>query len=772
MKRVSLGALWSRFRAASRVRIMTYAVLASVLCGVTGFLEPLDDFARNIRYSLRHVSADGSIVVVSIDQKSARELGGKFPWARSVDAQLIERLKSAGAEKIVFDRSFSDVDTATNDAMLNRTLDRYRGDIYFGSGILTVSRDVITSTMMPATVYRPHVEIGTFMQWTNPIGQLAELYAANPHAEARYPGLSVILSGAPAPRSERFRPDFAIRSSTFPTYSASDVVMNRVGPDELDGRNVIIGVGEMAFGDSHYLPGQGRMQGVYAHAIGAQTLKRGTPVELGWLYPMLAVGIAAFALLRTRRVASSGATVMGAGVALAFLPLALDGYLLSVDIAPATLFFSIVLVQHARLTFGWRKSRTHEHSGLPNAIALREVKSGAAHALIAARIDNHAAITASFAKDVEPLIASEIVGRLKVGDGGINVYQGDEGVYYLLSPITDNALLFEHLDGLHALFSRPIRVGDRQVDVAITFGIDNNPARAMSSRIGSALLSAEDARRQGLRWKLYEEARGADAAWELALGGEIDRGLAAGEFWLAYQPKLDLRTNAIVGAEVLLRWTHPQRGAISPVDFIAAAERDHRIERLTRFVFERAVQDATVMGRTAQLSLALNVSVPVLRRPEFAGYVIDLVARHGLTPQHFTIEITESVFFSVDDDVVVDNLQRLGAAGFGISIDDFGTGYSTFESVQRIPATEVKIDQTFVKALGERSADRIIVESIIKMAQGLRRTVVAEGVEDAATLAELRTLGCDQVQGYFISRPQPFGGFIDFVVQRSQRNAA
>ena len=772
MKRVSLHALWLRFRAASRVRIMTYALLASVLCGVTGFLEPLDDFARNIRYSLRYITADGSIVVVSIDQKSARELGGKYPWPRTVDAQLIENLKAAGVGKIVFDRSFADNDTPQNDASLIKALDRHRGDVYFGSGVLTVSRDVVTSTMIPATVYRPHVEIGTFLQWTNPIGQLAELFYESQHGVKRFPGLSVILARKTPPTAERFRPDFAIRSSTFPTYSYSDVVLNRVGRSELSGRDVIIGLGEAGFGDSLYLPGQGRTQGMYAHAIGAQTLKAGIPVNLGWVVPLLAIVVAAVGLLSTRRILFSGALTISVLAAIALVPLELDARLISVDIAPATMLFSIVLVQYARLTFGWRKSRTHEPSGLPNVVALREVRGRTARTLIAARVDNHAAITASFAKDVEPLIAAEIVSRLRIGDTTTEVFQGDEGVYYLLSPISDAVLLAEHLDGLHALFSQPIRVGDRQIDVAVTFGVDNNSERAMSSRIGSALLSAEDARRQGLRWKLYEAARGADAAWELALGGEIDRGLAAGEFWLAYQPKLDLRTNAIVGAEVLLRWTHPQRGAISPVNFIAAAERDHRIERLTRFVFERAVQDATVMGRTAQLSLALNVSVPVLRQPEFAGYVIDLVARHGLTPQQFTIEITESVFFSVDDDVVVDNLQRLGAAGFGISIDDFGTGYSTFESVQRIPATEVKIDQTFVKALGERSADRIIVESIIKMAQGLRRTVVAEGVEDAATLAELRTLGCDQVQGYFISRPQPFDSFIDFVVQRSQRNAA
>lgn len=772
MKRVSLRALWARFRAASRLRIMTYAVLASVLCGVTGFLEPLDDFARNIRYSLRYVKADGSIVVVGIDQKSAEELGGKYPWPHTVDAALIDSLKKAGVRKIVFDRSFADLDTAESDKKFIEILDRYRGDVYFGSGVLNATNGSLTSTLFPASKYVPHVNIATFMQRTNPIGQVSKLYTDNPQRPGQYPAISVVLANMSQSKPLLFRPDFAIRYNTVPTVSVSDVVLNKLPPSSLAGKDVIVGLNEMAFGDSHYFPGQGRAQGIYGHVIGAQTLKTRMPVDLGWALPALLATIGSVLLLRLSGMLASAALAMGASGVLLIGPLILDGKLISVDVAPALLLLAIVVIQHARLTLGWRKSRMHETSGLPNVIALREVKSGRACALIAARIDNHAAITASFAKDVEPLIASEIVGRLKVGDPSTDVYQGDEGVYYLLSPITDVALLAEHLDGLHALFSQPIRVGDRHIDVAMTFGVDNAPTRAMSSRIGSALLSAEDARRQGIRWKLYDDAVNIDAAWKLSLGSEIDRGIEAGEFWLAYQPKLDLRTNQIVGAEVLVRWDHPQRGRISPVEFIAAAERDHRIERLTRFVFERAVADAKLLDQDNGLSLALNVSVPVLRQPKFADNVVELIERNGLAPAKFTVEITESVILSVDDNVVVENLRRLRAAGLGISIDDFGTGFSTLESLQRVPATEVKIDQTFVKALTARTADRIIVDSIIKMAQGLNRTVVAEGVENAEALRELKDLGCDQVQGFFIARPQPFKEFVAYLSRHEQRSAA
>ncbi len=765
MKRFSIRRLWQRFRAAPRVRIMTYALLASLLCGATGFLDPLDDFARNIRYSLRYVPADQSIVIISIDEKTEKTLGIKYPWPRAIEARLIERLKQSGVRKIVFDNAFTSSNAAQDDAQLIKALDRYRGDIYFGSGVQASERGSLKSALLPAPIFRNHVEIGTFVHRVNTIGQVAKLYVNGPGRSDPYPGLSVILSGKPRPKTVSFRPDFAIQGSTVPTISLGDVVAGNVSRERLNGRDAIVGLGEVAFGDGQLLPGQGPAQGVFAHVIGAQTLKRGMPVDLGWIYPLLAAICAGLALLLMRHlIAAAVVAVAGLG-ALAVVPILLDANLITVDVAPALLLFSITLIQHARLTFGWRKSRTHEPTGLPNVTALRELNAARPRALIAARIDNHAAITASFAGDVEPLITSEIVSRLKVGDSETTVYQGDEGVYYLVSPIVDRELLSEHLDGLHALFSQPIRVGNRRVDVAITFGVDDQWTRTMSSRIGSAMLCAEEAVQQGARWKIYDASRGADAAWQLSMGSEIDRGLADGEFWLAYQPKLDLRSNRIVGAEVLARWTHAERGSIGPAEFIPVAERDHRIERLTQFVFRQAMSDAVRLRDKNDLKLAINVSVPVLRRPDFAQFVIGLTRDFGLATSMFTIEITESVFLSGDDKVVTANLRQLTDAGLHISIDDFGTGFSTLESLQRVPASEVKIDQTFVKSLLSKPGDRVIVSSIIRMAQGLNRRVVAEGVETAEALTLLSALGCDEAQGYFVGRPQSLNDFIETIAK-------
>ena len=217
------------------------------------------------------------------------------------------------------------------------------------------------------------------------------------------------------------------------------------------------------------------------------------------------------------------------------------------------------------------------------------------------------------------------------------------------------------------------------------------------------------------------------------------------QFWLAYQPKLDLTTDRITDAEVLLRWTHPERGEISPVEFIPAAERSLRIGRLTDYVVARALVSARSLLALGDLKLAVNVSVPALANPLFAAPLLHKCGQQGVPPERIMVEITGSVLMAADDTQVEVTLAQLRNFGFGLSIDDFGTGFSSLEYVRRIPTHEMKIDQSFVKRLTSSPADRVVVESVLRMAHDFDRTVVAEGVENQETLELLRELGCDVI---------------------------
>jgi EAL domain-containing protein (putative c-di-GMP-specific phosphodiesterase class I) len=233
----------------------------------------------------------------------------------------------------------------------------------------------------------------------------------------------------------------------------------------------------------------------------------------------------------------------------------------------------------------------------------------------------------------------------------------------------------------------------------------------------------------------------------------ISQALTAQEFRLVYQPKMELQSAEIIGFEALIRWQHPTRGAIPPLDFIPFAESSAVIDQLTQWLSMTACQQLRAWedgGITA--SVALNISARNLHEVRLPDVLESHCRAVGLPPSRVTLELTETA--SMQDAVqMMDVLSRLRIKGFKLSIDDFGTGYSSLVQLHRLPFNEIKIDRTFVSDCTTSAESRSIVRLVIDLAKALGMQSVAEGVENAATMDLLRELGCDQAQGYYISRP-------------------
>jgi diguanylate cyclase (GGDEF)-like protein len=240
----------------------------------------------------------------------------------------------------------------------------------------------------------------------------------------------------------------------------------------------------------------------------------------------------------------------------------------------------------------------------------------------------------------------------------------------------------------------------------------------------------------------------------LALEEELRHGLAAGELHPAYQPIVALDTLATTAVEALARWTHPQRGAVPPTVFIPIAEETGLIAPLGRLMLARATQQVAAWresGDTADLVMSVNLSPRQLADPHVADRVGELLGARKLPASALTLEITESALMD-DPELAAQTLKRLRDLGVGISVDDFGTGYSSLSYLRRFPVTSVKIDRTFVDALGTPDDDAMVA-GIVNLAHTLGLKVVAEGVENEVQLQTLTDLGCDFAQGYLFSRP-------------------
>ncbi len=242
--------------------------------------------------------------------------------------------------------------------------------------------------------------------------------------------------------------------------------------------------------------------------------------------------------------------------------------------------------------------------------------------------------------------------------------------------------------------------------------------------------------------------------------------------WLAYQPKLDLRTRQTIGAEALARWTHPEKGPISPTEFITAAEQSDRIEKLTDFVLDQAISATAQLARKGyDFGIAVNLSARMLNDRRLPERVAAVLGRHGLSAEKLTLELTETAEISGSGNGI-DLLARLRELGVRIAIDDYGTGLSTLDYLKKMPASEIKIDQSFIKTMRDNRSDLIMVQSTIALAHSLGRSVVAEGVEDPQTLEQLRQMDCDIAQGFIVGRPMSFDELVRRMNSERKRNAA
>jgi EAL domain-containing protein (putative c-di-GMP-specific phosphodiesterase class I) len=609
---------------------------------------------------------------------------------------------------------------------------------------------------------------------TTGVSALRELPLATRYPFGLLPSTWTKMANAPVIEGRRFPIDFAVDLKRIPLVSAADVLAGRAGAGALAGKQVLITATTRDSGDIVYAPGWGPVNGGFVIILGAETLRKGLPIALGWTIPLLvAFGLASVHFVVQRRGTTRVVGTLALGAA-SIIPLVLETEGVFMELAPAVILYASVAI-----TVGWQRFRgsykvrgnINAVSGLPNLNALREAEVPTGHVLVAARVRNFSEITTALPSGGERMLVEQIVARLSLGARNARIYQGDEGIFVWSAP-PDHAGS-DQLDALHALFRSPALVDGRPIDLSVTFGLDAVEAdRSLANRIGATLVAADEAAAESLRWKAYDPAKLADAEWKLSLLGRLDAAIDTGEVWVAYQPQLDLTTNRIVGAEALVRWSHPEKGDVSPQEFVLAAEQHDRIDKLTEFVLSDAIRSAAdFYAKGREFEVAVNISARLLERPGLVELVRGILDEARLPYERLTLEVTESAALASGRSAIR-TLEELGSLGISVSIDDYGTGFSTLEYFKRIPAAEVKIDREFVASLARSSKDRLMVRSTIELAHSLGRTVVAEGVETSEILAELRTLGCDRAQGYLIGRPMKLAALQRMLVDAAKDRAA
>jgi diguanylate cyclase (GGDEF)-like protein/PAS domain S-box-containing protein len=259
----------------------------------------------------------------------------------------------------------------------------------------------------------------------------------------------------------------------------------------------------------------------------------------------------------------------------------------------------------------------------------------------------------------------------------------------------------------------------------------------------------------GVAWEVFDRAMHAQALERLQVETDLRRALQRDEFRLHYQPIVSLQTGRVVGVEALSRWQHPERGLVEPADFISVAEETGSIVQLGEWVLREACRQLAEWREElgVRIAVSVNLSARQLAHPGLVDVVRAAIQDAGLMPRHLKLEITESALLETATAESV--LAELRALGTEMQLDDFGTGYSSLSALHRLPMQALKVDRAFVSRMEDGNAPTQLVRTIALMGRGLGLTVIAEGVETEAQLAEVRAIGCDMAQGYLIARPLP-----------------
>lgn len=397
----------------------------------------------------------------------------------------------------------------------------------------------------------------------------------------------------------------------------------------------------------------------------------------------------------------------------------------------------------------------------------RGVRHGQLVAVLVIDIEMFSKINSTMGRSAGDTLLKEFAQRLNVSlrksDGisrlTVSRFAGDEFAI-LLTDLEKEEQATWAVKRLLDVINDPIEIGDDGIYLSCKVGISLYPtdARDVETLLNKAMTAKNylKTHKTNLNYQFYDQHMHDLSIKHLQLDKEIRYAIKHDQWQLLYQPKFDMKQEKIVGSEALIRWKHPQRGLLSPFEFIDFAEEHGLIIPIGNWVINEACRQIKewVDQGIHDCKVAVNLSSVQLMQPDIVSYIFNTLDKYKLPPRLFEVEITETTLMD-NMQLAVDSLQRLNSRGINISIDDFGTGYSSLSYLKNLPVNNLKIDRTFIKDICDDDNDKKIVQTLITMAHSMGLIVIAEGVEENDQFALLEHYECDEIQGYLLSMPVP-----------------
>lgn len=739
-----------------RIKIAVIAGLIGLVSAAIELPLPLEGTYRSLRAQVRATTPPQDIVLIAIDDATLNKLGSAKP-NRFQDSLLIEKLVAAGVDRIVWDGAHADPESPASDKKFEETLQKHGDIVWLGGapGVNIGFREV--APILPLQRFRTHAQVANMVGFALPYSLSVRFRTSTDFEGGQMPSISAILAGYEGDAGWYY-PDYAFQPSGIPVISYTDVISGSFDPAYLRGKRVLVGWTYMEGKDIFQFPGEGSVPGAYFHIIGAHTLKRGLPIDLGNYPALLLLVLTLFWQIRSG--GRSNRSLWLAAGALVIGPFALDGLGVNVYVLSALLGLIVAGIGFRRIALKYYNTEVDAFT--TSAMPLDQISAD--KDVYALKISNLAELSEDWSDTQMGDFVANLISFIK-GPGDAQEVAFEKDVLIWLAPRMANNMLEKHADGLAMMLKMAIHHDSHVAGGVPALGIDTHYELSLRQRIKKAVQAADEAAGKGLRFIVNNAAYLEARQQRLELLRLLERGLRDRSIGVGYQPKVDLDNGLIVGAEALIRWQPEGEGYINPQELVLTAEANDMINDLTLIVMDVALRDArAALKVNPDFKLAINMSAKSLSDTDFLFDMMTLLGQHRFPGKNLTLELTETA--KLDDARIAGQIKALQQRNISLSVDDFGTGHSNLEYLEKLPSNELKIDKRFVQGMASSEESKAIVRATIAIAHSLGKVVVAEGVETEEIAAELRDMECDHGQGYLFAKAIPMEQLVEMIQEK------
>lgn len=742
----------------NRGKIGRTILAIAFICGGLGainFFEPATLSLNSLQSKIRTKPVSGDIVVVGIDSGSIREIG-RWPWPRDIQGTLLRQIDSYNPKAVYVDIGYQGKTDPTNDTALRRAITDMRAptkiialavDDEDGGAKSIYSHKDAVGEAPSVSAYFPYL-----------FGYVWSLPATVETERGKIKSLAASIAGLDNHDGETFRIDYTLDPKSIPTFNAKDIMSRSIPDQMLRGKTVVLGVTDITQNDVHSMPGWGERPGVLFHVLGAETLNRGFPVNLGWLVFFLAALAVAAVHLTSKGLRHSKLIAWGSLGAILSVSSWLTTQHVSNDPMPAIALITIVGIYVARQKAALLRTQRNSQTGFADMTGylVREVVSNAL--FIGASIKKAETRRGYVLETENALIMKEAGRRLSAIIDERQLTHNDQQQFLWEMPPLDTDKLSAHLESLRRLFAEPITINGRKIDIDIHFGVDRDVNLDVKSRMESALSSSNEALAAGSTFKIatsnsFEEHLSRNFAQE------FDTAIARNEINILFEPQVDLQTDNIVGTEIFIVWKHPAYGDISGAKFYAMAAASNSMEKVSLYLCDRAAQYSRSLVRSeANFCVSLKIVGDVITSEDFKQWMSASLKLTAFRPSTIIFNIVDIQQNKNRADVKA-AIRNIKEHGFKIGIGNFGATSDEIELLNVFKPNAIFLQKAFSSELLGRKSYEIYVDMALRIANASGVLSIADTMDDRDVLNELRTRGCNRAQGKIISNPLSYEDF-------------